>query len=73
MEAVEVVIITEYQKHHFAVVNRKLRCNACSEIISEKKSSIEKHQIQEARERPVRDCKKQIGEPDNNGMFAEEG
>ena len=25
------------------------------------------------RERPVRDCKKQIGEPDNNGMFAEEG
>ena len=35
--------ITEYPKHHFAVVNRKLRCNACSEIISEKKSSIEKH------------------------------
>lgn len=31
------------------------------------------YQIQEARERPVRDCKKQIGEPDNNGMFAEEG
>ena len=31
--------ITEYPKHHFAVVNRKLRCNACSEIISEKKSS----------------------------------
>ena len=30
--------ITEYPKHHFAVVNRKLRCNACSEIISEKKS-----------------------------------
>ena len=32
--------ITEYPKHHFAVVNRKLRCNACSEIISEKKSSM---------------------------------
>ena len=31
------------------------------------------YQIQEARERPVRDCKKQMGEPDNNGMFAEEG
>lgn len=32
--------ITKYPKHHFAVVNRKLRCNACSEIISEKKSSM---------------------------------
>ena len=31
--------ITEYPKHHFAVVNRKLQCNACSEITSEKKSS----------------------------------
>ena len=31
------------------------------------------YQIQKARERPVRDCKKQIGEPDYNGMFAEEG
>lgn len=65
--------ITEYPKHHFAVVNRKLRCNACSEIISEEKFNRKTYQIQEARERPVRDCKKQIGEPDNNGMFAEEG
>ena len=35
--------IAEYPKLHFALVNWKLRCNACSKIISEKKSSIEKH------------------------------
>ena len=31
------------------------------------------YQIQQARERPVQDCKKENGEPDYNGMFAEEG
>ena len=30
------------------------------------------YQIQGARERPVRDCKKEIGKPACNGMFAEE-
>ena len=65
--------ITEYPKHHFAVVNRKLRCNACSELSLRRKVHRKRYQIQEARERPVRDCKKQIGEPDHNGMSAEEG
>ena len=33
----------DYPKQHFAVVSRNLRCNACSETLSLKKSSIDKH------------------------------
>ena len=32
-----------YPKQHFAVVSGSLRCNACSETLSLKKSSIDKH------------------------------
>ena len=64
--------ITEYPKHHFAVVNRKLRCMLAAKLSLRRKVHRKTYQIQEARERPVRDCKKQIGEPDYNGMFAEE-
>ena len=35
--------IKEYPNQHFCNKNGKLRCNACSEMISSKKSSIEKH------------------------------
>ena len=35
--------LKEYPSQHFAVVSGNLRCNACSETISLKKSSIEKH------------------------------
>ena len=54
--------ITEYPKHHFAVVNRKLRCNACSEIISEKKSSIEKHIKSKKNERGLSEIAKSKSE-----------
>ena len=54
--------ITEYPKHHFAVVNRKLRCNACSEIISEKKSSIEKHIKSKKHERGLSEIAKSKSE-----------
>ena len=35
--------IKEYTNQHFCNINGTLRCNACSEMISSKKSSIEKH------------------------------
>ena len=35
--------IKEYPNQHFCNKNGKLRCNACSEMISSKKSSIERH------------------------------
>ena len=35
--------LKDFLKQHFAVVEGNLRCNACSEILSLKKSSIEKH------------------------------
>ena len=54
--------ITEYPKHHFAVVNQKLRCNACSEIISEKKSSIEKHIKSKKHERGLSEIAKSKSE-----------
>ena len=55
-------LITEYPKHHFAVVNRKLRCNACSEIICEKKSSIEKHIKSKKHERGLSEIAKSKSE-----------
>ena len=55
--------ITEYPKHNFAVVNRKLRCMLAAKLTLRRKVHRKTYQIQEARERPVRDCKKQIGEP----------
>jgi hypothetical protein len=35
--------LKEFPNNHFAVVSQKLRCNACNEMISKKKSSIAKH------------------------------
>ena len=35
--------VKEFPDQHFASINGKLRCNACSEVVSKKKSSIEKH------------------------------
>ena len=35
--------LKDFPKQHFAVVEGILRCNACGEILSLKKSSIEKH------------------------------
>lgn len=35
--------VKEYPNQHFVVVSKKLRCNACSETLSLKKSSIDKH------------------------------
>ena len=53
---------TEYPKHHFAVLNRKLRCNACIEIICEKKSSIEKHIKSKKHERGLSEIAKSKSE-----------
>ena len=36
-------LVKDYPKQHFAVVSGNLRCNACSETLSLKKSSIDKH------------------------------
>ena len=60
--------ITEYPKHHFAVVNRKLRCNACSEIISEKKSSIEKRIKSKKHERGLSEIAKSKSESQTISM-----
>ncbi len=35
--------LKEYPNQHFAVVSGTLRCNACSEMLSLKKSSLDKH------------------------------
>ena len=35
--------LKEFPNHHFVVIDRKLRCDACSEELSMKKSSIKKH------------------------------
>ena len=35
--------VKDYPKQHFAVVSGSLRCNACSETLASKKSSIDKH------------------------------
>ena len=35
--------VKDYPKQHFAVVSGSLHCNACSETLSLKKSSIDKH------------------------------
>ena len=35
--------LKEYPGQHFAVVGGKLRCNACSENLSDKKSSFDRH------------------------------
>ena len=35
--------LKDFPKQHFAVVEGNLRCDACSEILSLKKSSVEKH------------------------------
>ena len=35
--------LKEYPNQHFAVVKGKHRCNACSEVLSDKKSSVERH------------------------------
>ena len=35
--------LKDFPNHHFAVVNQKLRCNACCEDFSLKKSTIKKH------------------------------
>ncbi|CAB4014665.1 Hypothetical predicted protein, partial [Paramuricea clavata] len=35
--------LKDFPNHHFTVIDRKLRCNACNEELSLKKSSIKKH------------------------------
>ena len=35
--------LKKFPNHHFAAIDRKLRCDACSEELSMKKSSIKKH------------------------------
>ena len=35
--------LKDFPNHHFAVIDRKLRCNACNEELSLKKSSVKKH------------------------------
>ena len=46
--------LKEFPNHHFAVIDRKLRCDACREELSMKKSSIKKHvESKKAQERII--------------------
>ena len=47
--------LKEYPNQHFAVVKRKLRCNACSEVLSDKKSPIERHTKSKKHEKGLAD------------------
>ena len=55
--------LKELPNNNFAVVSRNLRCNACNEIISKKKSSIVKHVESKKHKKGLADVK-----PDDNGM-----
>ena len=50
--------IKEYPNQHLCNVNRKLWCNACSEFISNKKSSIDKHVKSKKNEKGLSDIAK---------------
>ena len=50
--------IKEYPNQHLCNVNGKLRCNACSEFISNKKSSIDKHVKSKKHEKGLSDIAK---------------
>ena len=54
--------LKEYPKQHFAVVNGKLRCNACSEVLADKKSSIERHTKSKKHEKGLADIERNISE-----------
>ena len=54
--------IKEYPNQHFCNINGKLRCNACSEMISSKKSSIEKHIKSKKHEKGIADIAKSKAE-----------
>ena len=54
--------IKEYPNQHFCNINGKPRCNACSEMISSKKSSIEKHVKSKKHEKGIADIAKSKAE-----------
>ena len=54
--------LKEYPNQRFAVVNGKLRCNACSDILSDKKSSIERHTKSKKHEKGLADVKRNKSE-----------
>ena len=51
-----------YPNQHFAVVKGKLRCNACSEVLSDKKSSIERHTKSKKHEKGLADIERNKSE-----------
>ena len=62
--------LKDFPGQHFVNENGQLRCNACSEIISIKKSSIEKARpIEKTCKRNCKHRQKQKGEPDYFGVF----
>ena len=54
--------LKEYPKQHFAVVNGKLRCNACSEVLADKKSYIERHTKSKKHEKGLADIERKKSE-----------
>lgn len=54
--------LKEYSKQHFAVVNGKLRCNACSEVLADKKSYIERHTKSKKHEKGLADIERNKSE-----------
>ncbi len=54
--------LKEFPKQHFAVVNGKLRCNACNEVLADKKSSIERHTKSKKHEKGLADIERNKSE-----------
>ena len=54
--------LKEYPMQHFAVVNGKLRCDACSEVLADKKSSIERHTKSKKHEKGLADIQRNKSE-----------
>ena len=54
--------LREYPNQHFAVVKGKLRCNARSEVLSDKKSSIERHTKSKKHEKGLADIERNKSE-----------
>ena len=54
--------LKEYPNQQFAVVKGKLRCNACSEVLSDKKSSIERQTKSKKHEKGLADIERNKSE-----------
>jgi hypothetical protein len=61
-----------FPNHHFAVIDRKLQCNACNEELSLRKSSIKKRIESKKHKKGLSDIAKSKSQNQNNGLSAKE-